>query len=310
MTNTKHFMILKRASQLAAAVASFFAVMAVLSVAALAQKQKQKQQQPVDVLALPAPDSVDSAKATTIADPVEDSTIAAAWGAIATDRTLVAEYQKIIAIYKTRKLPEQEYEVATKMMTANAGSPIAWFTYADVMLDNSEPDTAIFWLQRALIVDPSFVRAHTLLAEAWGMMDSTGRAIAHLDTAIALNPRFAQSYLQRANLFSKLKRYNEAAQDLQSLVELIPENVGNWMRLGATLANAGNHLDAAETFRTIMAMHPAMPDPLFRFAEESVAAGNSEEGMRAYEKFMLTFPTDSRALEAERRARAMGGGRP
>ncbi|MCC7439610.1 MAG: tetratricopeptide repeat protein [Armatimonadetes bacterium] len=306
MTNTKDFILPKRAVRIAAIAALFAGAMAMLSMATLAQKQGGNFRTSTTTS---APDSVGSTT-VILSDPVQDSTIAAAWGAIAADPALVAEYQKIIAIYKARKLPEQEHEVATKMMAANAGSPIAWFTYADVMLDNSEPDTAIFWLQRALIVDPQFVRAHTLLAEAWGMMDSTDRSLAHLDTAITLNPRFAQAYLQRANLFSKLKRYTEAAQDMQSLVELIPEDVGNWIRLGTMLAKAGNHRDAAEAFRTIMAMRPTMPDPLFRFAEESVAAGNSEEGMHAYEKFMLTFPTDSRALEAERRARAMGGGRP
>lgn len=263
-------------------------------------------------MAFPAAARPDSAlperEATT--NPAQDSAIAAAWGAIATDPTLIPEYQKIIAVYKSRKLPEQEYKVATAMMAANAGNPIAWYAYADVMLDNSEPDTAIFWLQRALIAEPHFVRAHTLLSEAWGMIDSTSQALAHLDTAIALNPRFAQARLQRANLLSKLRQYGQAAEDLESLVDLIPEDAGNWMRLGNTHAKAGNHAAAAEAFRTAVAMHPAMPDPLFRFAEESVAAGNSEEGMHAYEKFMLTFPTDSRALEAERRARAMGGGRP
>ncbi len=264
-------------------------------------------------MAFPAaarPDSIPPTARKAPTAPAQDSAIAAAWGAIATDPTLVPEYQKIIAVYKSRKLPEQEHTVATAMMAANAGNPIAWYTYADVMLDNSEPDTAIFWLQRALIAEPQFVRAHTLIAEAWGMIDSTSQALAHLDTAIALNPRFAQARLQRANLLSKLRQYGQAAEDLESLVDLIPEDAGNWMRLGNTHAKAGNHAAAAEAFRTAVAMHPAMPDPLFRFAEESVAAGNSEEGMHAYEKFMLTFPTDSRALEAERRARAMGGGRP
>lgn len=301
MTNIKQSIKQKRTLRLFTTLATTWVVMAVFAMAVQAQKTFRQ--------SFPTPDSVKPA--TKIAtDPVQDSTIAAAWGAIAADPTLIAEYQKIIAIYKARKLPEQQHEVAEKMMAANAGSPIAWYTYADVMLDNSEPDTAIFLLQRALIVDPQFVRAHTLLAEAWGMIDSNSRSLAHLDTAITLNPRFAQAYLQRANLLSKLKRYSEAAQDLQLLVELIPEEVGNWIRLGNMLAKAGNHSDAAEAFRTVLAMRPTMPDPLFRFAEESVAAGNAEEGMRAYEKFMLTFPTDSRALEAERRARAMGGGKP
>ncbi|KXK53289.1 MAG: Tetratricopeptide repeat protein [Chlorobi bacterium OLB7] len=160
------------------------------------------------------------------------------------------------------------------------------------------------------------MRAHTLIAEAWGMIDSTSQALAHLDTAIALNPRFAQARLQRANLLSKLRQYGQAAEDLESLVDLIPEDAGNWMRLGNTHAKAGNHAAAAEAFRTAVAMHPAMPDPLFRFAEESVAAGNSEEGMHAYEKFMLTFPTDSRALKPNdapeqwgAEGRRTGGGR-
>lgn len=249
----------------------------------------------------------------------QDSTIAAAFLAIARDSNQVSEYQKIIGIYKSRKQPEQELKIAEKMLASNPGSAAAYFTSGDVQLDNSEPEQAIEMLQKALKIDPNFVRAHTVLAEAYLMMNSTdtlqarldtATALAHLDTALNLNPRYAQAYLQRAALLTRLGRHSAAVEDFQVLSELLPDDLSIWLKLSRALSRAGMLEESADALKYAVSLDPKSPDALYRLAEASVDAGRYDEGMHAYEKFMLQFPTDPRALEAERKARAMGGGRP
>jgi tetratricopeptide (TPR) repeat protein len=240
----------------------------------------------------------------------QDSIITAAYVAIAEDSSQVAEYQKIIAVYKARKQPLEELDVAERMLHANPASAMAHFVYGDVQLDNSDPGNAIIWLNKALTIEPNFVRAHTVMAEAYQMLGANDTALAHLDTALTLNPRYAQAHSQRATLLSQMGRDSEAVTNYRALCELKPEDIRMWLRLGRALVKVDELSEAADALGYAVTLDSTSADALYDFADASLKAGHSEEARKAFEKFMLTFPTDSRALEAERMARAMGGGKP
>jgi tetratricopeptide (TPR) repeat protein len=241
---------------------------------------------------------------------VKDSTLNAAYLAIARDSTLVDEYQKIIDIHKARKQQDRQLQIAKRMASANPASALAYLSLGDAQLDNDLPDSAVVSLKRALTIDPNFVRAHTMLAEAYTSLKYDDSALIHLDSAVAYNPRYAQAHVQRAALLSKLGRDSEAVEDYRAASELLPAQFSAWYKLGKVLMKVHDYEEAASALKYACSLDSSSADALFLFAEASAGAGQTQAATHAYEQFMLRFPTHSQALEAERRARAMGGGRP
>lgn len=235
-----------------------------------------------------------------------DSIVAAANTAIMGDSSLIDEYQKIIAVFKHRKNYDLELTVAARMMAANPASALAYFAYGDAQLDNGAPELAIEPLGKALIVEPAFVRARVTLAEAYTMKQLYDTALMHLDTALFSNPRYAQAHLQRASVLTHLGRDNDAVESLRAAAELLPESFPHWMKLARALFQNGKYEEALDALKYALTLNDNSPDALYLYAETNEMLGNVEEAVRAFEDFMLRFPTDRRALEAERNARSLG----
>lgn len=238
---------------------------------------------------------------------VQDSIIAEASRAIGGDSTLVDEYQKIVAIYKSRKHHAEQLQLAQSMAAANPRSAAAQFLVGDAQLDNAAPELAIAPLQLALSLEPTFVRVHVTLAEAYTMMQSYDTALLHLDTAIRLNPRYAQAHVQRATILTQLGRDSAALDDLHAAAELLPDAFGPWLKLARAHRKLGNYTDAIDAAQYAMNLNAESPDALYLYAELLVKLERRSEAAQAFERFMLKFPTERRALEAERQMRELMG---
>ncbi len=238
---------------------------------------------------------------------VQDSIIAEASRAIGGDSTLVDEYQKIVAIYKSRKHHSEQLQLAQSMAAANPRSAAAQFLVGDAQLDNSAPELAITPLQLALSLEPTFVRVHVTLAEAYSMMQSYDTALLHLDTAIRLNPRYAQAHVQRATILTQLGRDSAALDDLHAAAELLPDSFSPWLRLARAHRKLGNYTEAIDAAQYAMNLNAESPDALYLYAELLAKLERRNEAAQAFERFMLKFPTERRALEAERQMRELMG---
>lgn len=262
------------------------------------------------LLGTPAPVAAQNGTPRTAADSLrrtQDSVLAAANQAIRGDSTLLDEYQKIIGVLKARRHYDAELTLGEKMIAANPGSALAYFTYGDAQLDNAMPDRAIGTLLKALIVEPRFVRARVTLAEAYMMMKSYDTALAQLDTAIAHNPRYAQAHVQRASVLAQLGRETEAIENYRAVSELLPDSYAHWLKLGRLLLDAGQPDEATEALEYAVVLNAESSDAHYFHAEALARSGRKEEAIKAYNAFWMRFPRDRRALDAERAARELGG---
>jgi tetratricopeptide (TPR) repeat protein len=238
---------------------------------------------------------------------VQDSVYYAASIAIARDSTQLDEYQKIIAIYKARKRFDEELKIAQQMVAANPAAPTAYFAVGDAQLDNGAPELAIEPLGKALIIEPAFVRVRVVLAEAYAMLKSFDTALCHLDTAITFNPRYAQAHMQKAALLTQLGRDSEAVESYRAAAELLPDSFNPWMKLARGLFKAGRFEEAIDAVQYATTLNTNSSDALYLYAETCEQLGRITDAIAAYENFMLRFPTDRRALDAERAARELAG---
>ncbi len=236
---------------------------------------------------------------------VQDSIITEARMAIGQDSSRVEEYHKILQILKERKEYDRELIVAQKMTYANPASSQAYFAYGDAFLNNGRPHEAIDEFKKALRVDHKHVRARTTMAEAYTMLDMNDSALLHLDTAVAMNPRDAQSHMQRARLLSKQGRFNEAVENYRRWSELLPGSATAWLELGKVLFKVAEYEEASEILSYVMELSPNSADALYFYAETQSRMGHFDKAGEAYQQFFLKFPTDPRAMDAERAARDM-----
>jgi tetratricopeptide (TPR) repeat protein len=236
-----------------------------------------------------------------------DSALNVAFLAITRDSTLVADFQKIADIYKSQNRHDLQLQIARRMVAANPSSALSYLTLGDALFDNDAPDSAIIPFKRAILIQPNFVRAQALLSEAYTALKFYDSAMIFIDSAVANNPRYAQARLQRAWLLAKLGRDSAAAEDYRVASELLPTQYDIWYKFGQALIKIGNFPEAADALSYAFSLDSTAADALFAYAEASASAGRSGTAKEAYEKFMLRFPTNRQALEAERRARALGG---
>lgn len=241
---------------------------------------------------------------------VQDSILGAAYEALAGDSTLVDEYVRIAGIHKARKNWTQELRVAERLIRINPYNAVANFTFADALLDNSLPDSAILHLCRALHMEPEFARARTTLADAYMMKKAYDSALMQLDTALLLNPRYAQAHFQRALVLGTIGRDAEAAESYRIAAELTPESFSMWMALARALLKTNDYDQAVEVLAYLRQLRPGSADAAYLYAEISMKLGRVEEAAKAFEEFMLNFPRDRRALDAERLARRIREGTP
>lgn len=237
----------------------------------------------------------------------QDSVINAAWQQIELDSTKVDEYQKIITIYKSRKRHSEQLQAAMLMAAANPTSAVSLFALGDAHLDNGAPDLALDPLSRALAIERSFVRARVTLAEAYTMLRQIDSAVMHLDTAVQLNPRYAQAHTQRAALLAQLGRDSAAIESYRAAAELLPDSFGPWMRLCSALVKVHSYEEALEVVQYVTTLNADSPDALYLYAEINMKLARNEEAAHAFESFMLRYPTERRALEAERIMRELRG---
>lgn len=238
---------------------------------------------------------------------VQDSVVEAAHRAIARDSTLIEEYQKILTVLKARRRYDEELLLGEQMMMANPSSALAYFSYGDAQLDNVTPELAMVSLSKALLIQPTFVRARVALAEAFMMTKSYDTALTHLDTALLHNPRYAQAHIQRASLLTQLGREPEALENYRAASELLPDSFTQWLRLGRLLVKMGQYDEAIDALEYATVLNTESSDAYYFHAEALAGAGRKDEAIRAYNDFWMRFPRDHRALEAERIAREMAG---
>jgi len=237
----------------------------------------------------------------------QDSIVAAANQAIARDSALIDEYQKIIAVLKGRRHYDEELLLAEKMVAANPAVPLAYYSYGDAQLDNILPEQAITSFSKALLIQPTFVRARVTLAEAYMMLKLYDTALAHLDTAIMHNPRYAQAHVQRATLLTQLGREYEALENYRAASELLPDSFTQWLKFGRLLVRMNQYDEAISTLEYAITLNPESSDAHYLHAQALAGAGRNKEAIQAYNNFWMHFPRDHRALEAERIAREMAG---
>lgn len=225
---------------------------------------------------------------------------------IALDSNNLDAWLHLIELTKKRGDFENELRFSTLAARRTPDSARAQFALADARLNNGLVEEAIAPLRTALKIDPHYVRALTVLAEAYDMVYQHDSALLYLDSAINCNPRNAQAHFQKAELLYRIGRRVESIDHYQAWAELQPFTAEPWIKLGEAQCLVGDYENALESLSYAMSLNSDSPDALFLIATAKQGLGNTDEAREAFRDFFFRFPTHKKALEAEELARALG----
>jgi tetratricopeptide (TPR) repeat protein len=126
--------------------------------------------------------------------------------------------------------------------------------------------TAVQYYQRALKIDPSYVKAHFWLAKNLWKMDKENEAFTELEKVFALDPgneegriladNLASRYFATAHYDFRTGKYEDAIQGFAKVLKLKPTSISAYMEMGESYKALGQEEKAKEVWRRILALDP------------------------------------------------------
>jgi tetratricopeptide (TPR) repeat protein len=88
---------------------------------------------------------------------------------------------------------------------------------------------------RAIRLDPNYVRAHFNLAVSYEDLGKFSKALLHYDKAIAANPQAQAAHLNRAMLLLSRKKVDDAIAGFETAIKIKADNAEAWFDLAEAL---------------------------------------------------------------------------
>ncbi|MDH3281018.1 MAG: tetratricopeptide repeat protein [Gammaproteobacteria bacterium] len=150
---------------------------------------------------------------------------------------------------------------------------------------------------------------HALEREAWRS------AVDHYQRAVELDPRYVKAYTNLGIAWARLGRYREAADAYRRTLKLDPTHANAHYNLGNALKKAGELGAAITHYRLALEQRPDDQDARYNLALALRQVGDLLAARHEYEKLLVAHPTDAAAhtdLEALQReiAETHSGGSP
>jgi predicted O-linked N-acetylglucosamine transferase (SPINDLY family) len=144
------------------------------------------------------------------------------------------------------------------------------------------PETALQFIRRALMVDRKSAEALSNLATVLLSVSRYDEALACCDKALALQPNFADAHYNRGTALNGLKRYAESIDALDASLSLNPHHADSFNNMGSALHELGRFKEAITAYDGVLALNP----------EHGLAVinrGGSLKGLRQLDEALAHF---------------------
>jgi putative PEP-CTERM system TPR-repeat lipoprotein len=162
---------------------------------------------------------------------------------------------------------DRAMELATKLESRDAGSPITFNLKGAVLLARGEQDEANSAFERALQIKPDFLPAAKNLAQLDIAANKPEKAVERLRSVAAASKGSADAYVALAKLEARLGRKEDALVSLRSAVSADPASSEARERFVAALIAMGKPEEAYEAALDAMTKLPKNPRILRAAAE-------------------------------------------
>ena len=168
--------------------------------------------------------------------------------------------------------------------------------------DLSQLDIAIKFFQKALEVDPNFVRALAGLCEAGAARyqrtlatEDVAAAEAHCRKALELDASLLETEMALGGLYLVSGRYEQGEAVYRGLIARYPTNADGYVGLGQALSAEGRAIDAERNFRLALEVEPEYPGGYRALGGFLFESGRPAEAAVAYRKVIELKPQSASA---------------
>lgn len=155
-----------------------------------------------------------------------------------------------------RSKPDSAAFYYQKALDINPNSLVARMNLAVAFLQLRRPSDATQELRKVLVQSPNSVPAHIYLGQALLMADSLGTALTEYRKAIELDPKSAPALRGAGFIYLKRSEYGQAETVLLKSTVLDPRNPDGWASLGSAQAGLRKIDEGIKSFETALEISP------------------------------------------------------
>ena len=143
-------------------------------------------------------------------------------------------------------------------------------------------------VRRALVLDPSQSRFHTLLGMALSSAGRHAEALASFDQAIALGA--ADAHGSRADTLVALGQLAEAVGSFDRALARDPSSVADWCNRGAALVDLDRFAEAADSFARATALAPDFAEAHYNHGNALAKLARHADAIASYDRALTLKP--------------------
>ncbi len=136
------------------------------------------------------------------------------------EKSFEEKKKEIIAVYNTNNL-EEAYKLISKIPEDERDYEI-WYLLGNLSQDLNNNTNASFFLQKSLLMNPEFDKAHYNLANIYLSEGKYNSAIKEYKLAIKYKKDFAYYYYNLGCAYLGIKEYREAKSNFEKAIRLKP----------------------------------------------------------------------------------------
>jgi len=184
------------------------------------------------------------------------------------------------------------------------------YTSRGVAYTNRDLDLAIADFNKAIEVDPTYVRAYNARGIAYSYKRDYDSAFADFDRAIGLDPNYARAYNARGSAYSAKKNYDRAFADYSKAIELDPKVAATYYNRGNVSWNKKDYDRAIADFTNAIEVDPKFARAYHTRGNANLVQRNYDRAIADYSKVIELDPklaVDADAFRSRCFARAVAG---
>jgi tetratricopeptide (TPR) repeat protein len=122
-------------------------------------------------------------------------------------------------------------------------SPIRLFDKGIGLLSSDSYKEAIYYLSRAIEIDPEYAEAYYVRGLTYFKMKNYEEAIADFTRCIDYNPTHAKAFISRGYAYEEIKDFRKAISNYTKVIEIDPSNSFCYYLRGSIYNLRGEHYD-------------------------------------------------------------------
>lgn len=204
----------------------------------------------------------------------------------------------VAQMYLSTDRPAEAEKVLAALLERAPDQRTLNYTYAQVLTKLGRGDESTQYLERAVLLDPTFTPAVLQLIDIYQKQNEWGKAADLLTPLIADDPMNVDLQKQQAFYYLRGGLSEKARDAFKALVTADPKDSRSKFYLAEALSDLENYSEADKIYRSLLEEAPNDPELLASFGLSQIGQRKFDEGAKAFHQLLAVpdLPPNLQAL--------------